>query len=87
MMRRYTYFRDLMGGCLVCHGDNAKWHGPNTQGVAARHHDATGHETWVQVVMSIRYGGRQSESEGPQNAHAHRASEASLVQRVVGRRR
>jgi len=32
------------------------WHGPNAQGVAARHHDATGHTTWADVTLMIRYG-------------------------------
>jgi cytochrome c551/c552 len=55
-VRKYSYARTLHGGCFVCHGDAAKWFGPNAQGVAARHHDATGHQTWVDVCMMIRYG-------------------------------
>ncbi len=42
-MRPYSYSRHLQGGCFVCHPDGAHWFGPNTQGVAARHYDATGH--------------------------------------------
>ncbi len=34
----------------------AHWFGNNAQAVAARHHDATGHMTWVDIAMSIRYG-------------------------------
>ena len=32
------------------------WNKKNAQGVAARHHDATGHSTWADVNMMIRYG-------------------------------
>lgn len=49
--------RNVRGGCFTCHGTTATWFGPNAHGVAVRHHDATGHETWVDVSMSIRYGG------------------------------
>lgn len=48
--------RDVRAGCFVCHGYDAHWHGGNAQGVAARHHDATGHATWCDVHLSIRYG-------------------------------
>lgn len=43
-------------GCYVCGGGDIQWEGGNAQGVAARHHDATGHQTWVGVVWSIVYG-------------------------------
>jgi hypothetical protein len=55
-MRPTRTSRDVMGGCFVCYGNDAKWFGGNAQGVAARHHDATGHETWADVQMSVRYG-------------------------------
>lgn len=48
--------RDVKAGCFVCHGGMAAWFGGNSQGVAARHHDATGHQTWSDVYMSVRYG-------------------------------
>jgi len=32
------------------------WSSKNAQGVATRHHDATGHTTWVEISMSIKYG-------------------------------
>lgn len=47
--------RDVKAGCFTCGGMDAKWYGGNAQGVAARHTDATGHETWVDVYMSVRY--------------------------------
>jgi cytochrome c551/c552 len=64
MKHRLTYTsRDVQGGCFVCHGVITHWRGPNTQGVAARHHDATGHEVWCEVVLSIRYGSPQMKEE------------------------
>jgi hypothetical protein len=55
--RKYSYSRTLQGGCFVCHNNgDAAWFGQNAQGVAARHHDATGHQTWVDVMLMIRYG-------------------------------
>ncbi|MGY2732355.1 hypothetical protein ACVWYO_000029 [Sphingomonas sp. UYP23] len=48
--------RDVIAGCFVCHGMDAHWHGGSAQGTAARHHDATGHATWCDVAMSVRYG-------------------------------
>lgn len=55
-MRETFISRDVRAGCFVCHGEEAHWWGPNAQGVAARHHDATKHETWCDVHMGIRYG-------------------------------
>lgn len=50
---RHTYVsRDVTAGCHDC---GASWSGPAAQGTAARHHDAKGHETWADVVMSVRY--------------------------------
>lgn len=48
--------RDVTAGCRTCQD---RWAGKNAQAVAARHYDATGHETWVEVVMLIRYGGQR----------------------------
>ena len=56
-MRRTLVARDVIAGCFVCWGSDGHWFGGNAQGVAARHHDATGHETWADVSMSVRYGG------------------------------
>lgn len=53
-MRQYSYHRDVRAGCEQC---GKRWDAPNAQGVAARHHDATGHKTWVEVEMHITYGG------------------------------
>jgi len=43
-------------GCFQCNGNIVLWDGPNAQAVAARHHDATGHTTWVNSYLSIQYG-------------------------------
>ncbi len=56
-MTRVTFTsRDVRAGCFTCHGDQAKWWGGQAQGTAARHHDATGHPTWSDVALSVRYG-------------------------------
>ena len=55
-MRSYAVGRTIMAGCFNCWGSEAHWFAKNAQAVAARHHDATGHCTWVDVGMSIRYG-------------------------------
>lgn len=55
-MRDTFTSRDLRAGCFVCHGCDAQWTGPNAQALAARHHDGTGHQTWCEVHLSIRYG-------------------------------
>lgn len=55
-MRETGVARDVMAGCVQCHGGDCHWFGKNAQGVAARHHDATGHTVIVDVHMSIRYG-------------------------------
>ncbi len=60
-MSRETWVgRDVLAGCYQCNGVDLLWHGPNAQGVAARHHDATGHTTWVDVYMSITYGDKNN---------------------------
>lgn len=54
---RDTYTsRTVIAGCFQCYGSDYKWSGGNAQGVAARHHDATGHETWADVTLMVRYG-------------------------------
>ena len=55
-MRETRTGRDVRAGCFVCWGSDAHWLERNAQAVAARHHDATGHATWVEVHMSIYYG-------------------------------
>jgi hypothetical protein len=48
--------RDVRAGCFVCYGSDARWIGGQAQGTAAQHHDATGHATWCDVYLSVRYG-------------------------------
>jgi hypothetical protein len=56
MTRVTTTVRDVRAGCFTCHNGEARWFGPQAQGTAARHHDATGHVTWTNVSLSVRYG-------------------------------
>lgn len=55
-MRRTSTARDVKAGCFTCNGSDAMWTSPNAQGVAAKHHDKTGHPTWCDVAMTIWYG-------------------------------
>jgi hypothetical protein len=48
--------RDVTAGCFTCGGSEPLWRGGQAQGTAARHHDVTGHSTWCDVVMAVRYG-------------------------------
>jgi hypothetical protein len=48
--------RLVNAGCFDCSGSDMKWNGPQAQGTAALHHDQTGHETWADVTMLVRYG-------------------------------
>jgi hypothetical protein len=57
-MRKTRTSREVLAGCFQCNGSDYMWQGPQAQGTAARHHDATGHETWADVHMSVRYGDR-----------------------------
>jgi hypothetical protein len=45
----------MRGGCHDCHGIKAKWTARNAVGVAAKHAQATGHETWVKVEVFVLY--------------------------------
>jgi len=54
--------RDVRAGCFVCHGTDARWYGGQAQGTAARHHDATGHATWSDVILSVRYGREEADA-------------------------
>ena len=62
-MRRYSVSRDIRAGCFTCWGSDCKWDAKNAQALAAKHHDATGHVTWVDVGMSIRYGTEEKEEK------------------------
>ncbi|WP_257575645.1 hypothetical protein [Sphingomonas sanguinis] len=46
-------------GCVTCHGQGTGWTGANALALAARHHDATGHATWCDTHLSVRYGNAQ----------------------------
>lgn len=55
-MRDTRTVRAVIGGCFTCWGSDARWDGPNAQGLAAQHHDRTGHPTWADVSLSVYYG-------------------------------
>lgn len=55
--------REVCAGCYFCYGEQPRWVGPNAQGLAAQHHDRTGHPTWVSVVMKVYYGGEGTKEE------------------------
>lgn len=54
--RRTSVARLVSAGCLTCNGSDGMWFSANGQAVAARHHDATGHPTWADVTLMIKYG-------------------------------
>lgn len=63
MRKRETFIgRHVEAGCLVCDGRVARWTNGAAQALAARHHDATGHQTWCEVTMAIRYGREASDT-------------------------
>lgn len=56
MTRQTARHRNILAGCVVCHGAGALWTSANAQALAARHHDRTGHQTWCNIRMSVTYG-------------------------------
>jgi hypothetical protein len=55
--------KQMRGGCFQCHGDKAQWTAKNAVGVAAKHHQATGHDTWVIFEIYSVYCQTFSKSE------------------------
>jgi hypothetical protein len=64
-MRITRTARSVLAGCFECWGEYYHWQGPNAQALAARHHDATGHETWADVTLRVRYGKPQEKTDTP----------------------
>jgi hypothetical protein len=60
MSRQSVTTRQVRAGCHECHGGRAHWLGRNAAGVAARHHDATGHRTWAEQSLRTDYGAASS---------------------------
>ena len=54
--RRTARISTAQAGCYVCHGDRVQWTSANAQALAAQHHDRTGHHTWCEIALSVRYG-------------------------------
>ena len=57
----------IMAGCFICDPDGkGRWFAKNALGVAARHHDSTGHPTWCEYGVVVNYGNppdRQAEAD------------------------
>lgn len=49
-----------LAGCYQCGGMDAIWTASNAVATAARHHDATGHNTWADQTICIRYGDNEN---------------------------
>lgn len=58
---RYSGVSSIMAGCFDCWGSDAHWFTRNAMGLAAQHHDRTGHITWCEQVVNVTYGGRTSD--------------------------
>ncbi len=61
---RETYLaKTFTAGCRQCNGLEGIWFKANAQAIAAKHHDKTGHTTWVDVILSFTYGDMDSPYE------------------------
>ena len=68
--QRITYATtDGCAKCWTCHPDGWQWFGPQAQGTAARHTDATGHKTHVEMVLAVDY--TTPEAEAAEQVYAH----------------
>lgn len=47
----------LIHALATCNTCGKTWGSRNAQAVGARHHQATGHEVYVEVGLAVRYGG------------------------------
>lgn len=56
MKRLSDTTRQVRAGCFECHNGQPHWLGRNAAGVAARHHDATGHRTWCEQAIRTVHG-------------------------------
>jgi len=63
MRDTYSVNRTCFSGCRQCNGSDGIWSSKNAQSVAAKHHYATGHQTWAEVAMTIVYGEEPSHSK------------------------
>jgi len=59
-MRKTRLAKSYTAGCFDCADGEGQWFANNAQAVAARHHDKTGHATWVDVVLSFTYGDQEA---------------------------
>lgn len=56
-MKADSIFHEARAGCLVCDRPGIiRWDKRNAVAVAARHHRATGHETWAEQTFHAHWG-------------------------------
>jgi hypothetical protein len=67
MRQRLTTIRAI-AGCFACNGSEAIWTASNAMAVAARHHDTTGHETWADQTLTVRYVASNASGIGSDDA-------------------
>jgi hypothetical protein len=51
-----VYQHDLHGRLFTFNGSDYIWDSKNAMALAAKHHDKTGHPTWADQNLSVRYG-------------------------------
>lgn len=56
MNRATSTSSTVYAGCFTCRGSEPIWQAKNAMALAARHHDSTGHPTWAEQVLSVKYG-------------------------------
>jgi hypothetical protein len=46
----------VIAGCFTCNGSEYIWSSKNGLALAAKHHDKTGHPTWADQTLMVKYG-------------------------------
>lgn len=54
--RARSHSTAVSAGCFRCWGSSPRWLSKNAMMLAARHHDTTGHPTWAEQILSVRFG-------------------------------
>jgi hypothetical protein len=64
MRKTRTGISAVHAGCFEC---DKTWETRNALALAARHHDSTGHATWCDQVLIVRYGDTPEERSRDSN--------------------
>lgn len=56
MAREKSTTTKVTAGCFDCNGAVPMWTERNGMMLAARHHDQTGHPTWADTFLTVRFG-------------------------------